>query len=157
MSTTLTIDEMATRTGLTAHTLRYYERIGLIGPVSRTPAGHRCYSAADLRWLHFLLRLRATQMPISQMQAFARLRAAGDHTARHRRQMLEQHLAQVNAQIATLQQAAAVLGDKIIYYRELEQAQPAGLPGPGHSGEQDEQHTLSTGNGKTTGNRRRSR
>ena len=71
MPSHLSIDEVARRTGLTAHTLRYYERIGLIAPVGRAEGGQRRYAAADLAWIDFLLRLRTTRMPISQMQTFA--------------------------------------------------------------------------------------
>ena len=80
MDTLLTIDEVARRTGLTAHTLRYYERIGLIAPVPRASGGQRRYATADLDWIEFLLRLRDTRMPVAQMLVFARLRAEGDAT-----------------------------------------------------------------------------
>lgn len=120
MQANLTITEVARLTGLTAHTLRYYERIALIAPVLRAEGGQRRYAASDLEWLGFLLRLRATGMPIARMQAFARLRSQGDGTASERRQMLEQHLAQVLAQALALQQSAQVLQAKIAHYRQVE-------------------------------------
>ncbi|WP_432383583.1 MerR family transcriptional regulator [Duganella sp. P38] len=83
---------LSERTGLTAHTLRYYERIGLIAPVGRGSGGQRRYAPSDLEWIGFLLRLRTTHMPVSLMQAFAKLRAAGDATAPARREMLEAHI-----------------------------------------------------------------
>ena len=122
MNTLLTIDEVARRTGLTAHTLRYYERIGLIAPVPRAPGGQRRYAAADLDWIEFLLRLRDTRMPVAQMLVFARLRAEGDATVPQRRALLEAHLAEVNASLHAMQQAAAVLDTKITFYRAAEQA-----------------------------------
>ena len=122
MDTLLTIDEVARRTGLTAHTLRYYERIGLIAPVPRAPGGQRRYAAADLDWIEFLLRLRDTRMPVAQMLVFARLRAEGDATVSQRRALLEAHLAEVNASLHAMQQAAAVLDTKITLYRAAEQA-----------------------------------
>lgn len=128
MDTFLSIDEVARRTGLSAHTLRYYERIGLIGPVARGSDGRRRYSAADVAWIGFLLRLRGTRMPVASMQAFARLRAAGEQTAGERRQMLEKHLATVVAEIATLQHSAAALADKIAHYRRLEDTGAAPQP-----------------------------
>ena len=128
MDTFLSIDEVARRTGLSAHTLRYYERIGLIGPVTRGSDGRRRYSAADVAWIDFLLRLRDTRMPVASMLAFARLRAAGEQTAGERRQMLEKHLATVVAEIATLQQSAAALADKIAHYRRLEDTGAAPQP-----------------------------
>lgn len=120
MASLLSISDVAARTGLSAHTLRYYERIGLIAPVVRAPGGQRRYAASDLDWIGFLLRLRETGMPIGQMQAFAFLRSEGNATAPARRQMLEQHLAEVLASITTLQNAAQALQAKIGYYRELD-------------------------------------
>ncbi|WP_311221408.1 MULTISPECIES: MerR family transcriptional regulator [unclassified Acidovorax] len=120
MASLLTIAEVAERTGLTAHTLRYYERAGLIAPVARAPGGQRRYAASDMEWIGFLLRLRETQMPIGQMQVFARLRSEGNATATERRELLEQHLAQVLATITAMQQAAQVLQAKIGHYQGLE-------------------------------------
>ncbi|MGJ7491130.1 MerR family transcriptional regulator [Variovorax sp. ZT4R33] len=120
MASLLTISEVAERTGLTAHTLRYYERVGLIVPVARAPGGQRRYAASDMEWIGFLLRLRETHMSIGQMQAFARLRSEGNATASERRAMLEQHLAQVTTSISVMQQAARALKDKIGHYRGLE-------------------------------------
>ena len=120
MASILTIAEVAQRTGLTAHTLRYYERAGLIAPVARAPGGQRRYAASDMEWIGFLLRLRATQMPIGQMQVFARLRSEGNATAPERRALLEQHLAEVLATVAAMQQAAQALQAKIVHYRDLE-------------------------------------
>jgi DNA-binding transcriptional MerR regulator len=118
----LTIDEAAQRTGLTAYTLRYYERIGLIAPVARAAGGQRRYAASDMVWIEFLLRLRTTHMPIGKMQAFAKLRGTGDATVADRRRMLEQHLTDVLAQIKAMRQSAAALQEKIAHYRSLEQS-----------------------------------
>ena len=129
MNTLLTIDEVARRTGLTAHTLRYYERIGLIAPVPRAAGGQRRYATADLDWIEFLLRLRDTRMPVARMQVFARLRAEGNATVPQRRALLEAHLADVKASLRAMQQAAAVLDTKITFYRAAEQAaKPLEIP-----------------------------
>ena len=122
MESHLSIDEVAQRTGLTAHTLRYYERIGLIQPIGRGTGGRRRYATSDLAWIEFLLRLRATQMPIGKMQAFATLRGAGESTWSARRQMLEEHLTEVLAHIDALRQSAYALQAKIAHYRALEQS-----------------------------------
>lgn len=65
---TLTISEVSERTGLSPDTLRYYEKAGLIEQAGRTSGNHRCYEAADLEWLAFLLRLRETGMSIADMR-----------------------------------------------------------------------------------------
>ena len=102
MESHLTIDEVAKRTGLTAYTLRYYERIGLIAPIGRAPGGQRRYAASDMAWIEFLLRLRTTNMPIGKMQTFAKLRGAGDSTVPDLRQMLEEHLNDVLSKIEAM-------------------------------------------------------
>jgi DNA-binding transcriptional MerR regulator len=73
-------------------------------------------------WIGFLLRLRATHMPIGQMQMFARLRADGNATAPQRRQMLETHLADVQASLELMQQSVKALQAKIEHYRVLERS-----------------------------------
>lgn len=125
MESSLPINEVAKRTGLTAYTLRYYERIGLIEPVARAEGGQRRYAASDMAWLGFLLRLRETGMPIHGMQAFAKLRSEGNATVSARQAMLENHLTQVMAQVQALQQSAQVLQAKIVHYQQLAQPVPA--------------------------------
>ena len=122
MESYLSIDEVAKRTGLTAHTLRYYERIGLIAPVGRAPSGQRRYAASDMAWIEFLLRLRTTHMPITKMRTFAQLRGAGDATVPDRRQMLEEHLTEVLSDIKAMHRSAKALRAKIEHYRSLEQS-----------------------------------
>jgi DNA-binding transcriptional MerR regulator len=105
---------------MTAHTLRYYERVGLIQPVGRARNGHRRYSDADEAWLHFLHCMRATSMPIREMQRYAELREKGDATSLDRRKILEDHQAGIAAQIGELQKAHALLTHKIANYKKIE-------------------------------------
>ena len=139
MESQLSIDEVAKRTGLTAYTLRYYERIGLIAPVGRAAGGQRRYAASDMTWIEFLLRLRTTHMPIGKMQAFAKLRGAGDSTVPDRRQMLEEHLTDVLAEIEAMRQSAEALQAKIEHYRSLEQSLASdSISDEGHANEHRE-------------------
>lgn len=121
------IDQVARRTGLTAYTLRYYERIGLLAPVARAAGGQRLYAPTDMAWLDFLLRLRTTHMSISKMQTFARLRSEGDATVTERREILEHHLQDVQAEITAMQHAVAALEEKIAHYRGLEEGTDVAL------------------------------
>lgn len=149
MESHLNIQEVARRTGLTAYTLRYYERIGLIAPVGRAGGGQRRYAASDMAWIEFLLRLRTTRMPIGKMQAFAKLRGAGNTTVPERRQMLEEHLTDVLAEIDTLSQSATALRAKIEHYRSLEKSSaPDIIPDEGDADEQ--RKPLRTRTRKTT-------
>jgi DNA-binding transcriptional MerR regulator len=119
----MTIAEAAERSGLSAHTLRYYERIGLIHPVERDPGGHRRYGLHDLDWLAFLTRLRRTGMPIRQMGDYAELVRAGSQTVARRREMLERHREAIQSQMAELEETVGVLDRKIEMYDEMEKHQ----------------------------------
>jgi DNA-binding transcriptional MerR regulator len=114
-SESLTIAEVAARSGLSAHTLRYYERIGLLDPVARSQGGQRRYDADDLAWLAFVQWLRATGMPIREMRRFAELRRDGESTIGERRGMLEAHRDEVLERIAELQRDLATVTDKITH------------------------------------------
>src|SRR5690242_18203670 len=99
---TLTIQQVAAATGLTEHTLRYYERIGLIHPIDRAGSGHRRYRESDVWWIEFLMKLRNTGMSIQQMQQYSILQRQGDSTLPERVEMLKIHYAQVQEQLDCL-------------------------------------------------------
>lgn len=152
MESFLSISEVAQRTGLSAHTLRYYERIGLLETVYRASGGQRRYAASDLDWIGFLIRLRATNMSIQDMKAFAILRSKGDATVRDRRELLERHLSDVQEHLQSLQQAAQVLQDKIRHYRQIEA--PPSSANTLKEGAHDVPQPIRTRSGQTARNRR---
>jgi len=112
----LSIREVAARTGITTHTLRYYERIGLVHHVPRARSGHRRYGEADLQWLELLKRLHATDMPIRRMLEYARLARRGESTVRERRELLEAHRLDVEAKVTHLQATLDVIRKKLKLY-----------------------------------------
>ncbi|GAA3512500.1 DNA-binding transcriptional MerR regulator [Streptosporangium album] len=116
----ITIQEASRTSGLSAHTLRYYERIGLIHEVERDAGGRRNYTTPDLDWLAFLIRLRSTGMPIAAMCRYAELRRQGPETFAERRRMLQAHRERVRAQIAQLTEDLTVLDYKIDFYTAQE-------------------------------------
>jgi len=126
MSKALTIGQVAATSGVSTHTLRYYEQAGLLRSIGRTDAGHRLYAPADLDWLQFVMRLKATGMPIAGMQAFAALRAEGDATFGVRRAMLIEHRDAVLARIAELQTNLEAISDKIVFYEAAEREASTG-------------------------------
>jgi DNA-binding transcriptional MerR regulator len=115
--TLLTVAQMAEASGVTAHTLRYYEHAGLIRPVARNAGNQRRYSAADVEWVAFLLRLRQTGMPIARMREYADLRQLGDTTIEERVHLLEAHQITVREQMALLRTHADALDAKMCVYR----------------------------------------
>ncbi|MEU9036785.1 MerR family transcriptional regulator [Streptomyces sp. NPDC048352] len=114
--TRYTISEVEARTGLTQHTLRWYERIGLMPHVDRSHSGQRRFSDKDLGWLAFVGKLRATGMSVADMVRYAELVREGEHTVDERRELLERTRREVRARLAELTDALGVLDLKISMY-----------------------------------------
>jgi DNA-binding transcriptional MerR regulator len=124
----LTIQEVAEATGLSAHTLRYYERIGLIHPIDREQNTHRRYTSDDVGWIDFLTKLRATGMSIKDMQKYADLQRQGDETLPQRVEMLkslrdkvEAHMDELNENLKLIYYKIDIY-EKIVREKELEKA-----------------------------------
>mgnify|MGYP000919177384 FL=1 len=111
------IGQVVQETGLSASTLRYYEREGLVS-VARDGAGRRLYDAQDVSWIRFLQRLRAASMPIGLMRRYAQLRKAGPSTLRERLELLCDYESDVRSRIAELSTHADALDAKIALYRQ---------------------------------------
>ncbi|AOR34573.1 MerR family transcriptional regulator [Streptomyces fodineus] len=111
-----TISEVVAFTGLTAHTLRWYERIGLMPHVDRSHTGQRRYSNRDLDWLDFVTKLRLTGMPVADMVRYAELVREGESTYAERQALLESTRRDVLNRIAELRDTLAVLDRKISFY-----------------------------------------
>lgn len=116
----MTIAEAALATGLTTHTLRYYEQIGLIDPVPRR-SGQRVYGEAEMRFIQFVLKLRGTGMPMRVIQEYAELRRQGEtsESIRLRGDLLARHAAFLRGELTTLTETIARLDEKIALYRSL--------------------------------------
>ncbi|HTD06863.1 MerR family transcriptional regulator [Undibacterium sp.] len=129
MTTSLTIQQAAAATGLTVHTLRYYERIGLLDPVARQDNKHRLYREEDILWIGFLLKLRTTGLPIRDMLRYAELRRLGNtpESVSARRELLKQHTLTVEKTLAELQSNLAILRKKIVMYDTIEAELPANV------------------------------
>jgi DNA-binding transcriptional MerR regulator len=109
------IAEASERLGLSAHTLRYYERIGLLD-VARDEAGRRRYCDADIGRLVFITRLRASHLPIGRIQRYFELVAEGPHTEPERLALLERHREDVRDRLHQLEAALAAIDFKIARY-----------------------------------------
>ncbi|MBI3524078.1 MAG: MerR family transcriptional regulator [Betaproteobacteria bacterium] len=124
-SNAITIGEFALRSGLSTHTIRYYERVGVLKPGGRAANGHRRYHDSDVLWLEFVLRLKHIGMPLAEIKRYADLRAQGDTTLQARYTMLKLHRVRLAAKMTELSECADVLDDKLRTYRKmLAKAQP---------------------------------
>ena len=85
------IQEVCEKTGLTAHTLRYYEKEGLLTGVARSTGGFRQYSDEDMEWLGLVCCLKNTGMPLQEIARFVRLAHEGDCTLEERVELLKDH------------------------------------------------------------------
>lgn len=112
-----TIQEASRLTQVSSHTLRYYERIGLLHSIAREKNGQRCYSEENLGWVRFVLLLRATGMPLTQIADFKKFEQDGQSTIDKRLNMLEDHRQELLHHIAELQNSLGALDTKIDYYR----------------------------------------
>jgi DNA-binding transcriptional MerR regulator len=111
-----TISEVAAICGLSAHTLRWYERIGLMPHVDRSHTGQRRFTNRDLDWLDLVAKLRLTGMPVADMVRYAELVRAGEHTAPERHELLVATREDVLRRVAELRETLAVLDYKIDIY-----------------------------------------
>jgi DNA-binding transcriptional MerR regulator len=113
----LSIAEAARRTGVSAHTLRYYERAGLVvTPVGRTAGGRRRYQQQDLNWITICTKLRVTGMPIKTIRRYAQLVSAGPGNEQERLALMEAHRADVTAKLAEIQENLKIIDHKINVY-----------------------------------------
>ena len=116
-----TISEISQLTETTAHTIRYYEKEGLLFP-TRTASGVRRYDESQLTWLRFVLRLRATHMPIDQIREYVELFLASSEThdtSLERLRLLEAHQQNVRQQLAELIRTEQMITEKIAVYQQL--------------------------------------
>ncbi|OZM70699.1 MerR family transcriptional regulator [Amycolatopsis antarctica] len=131
---TFTIGEVAERTGLSVHALRYYERQDLlVGPVQRTSGGRRIYTAVDIDWLQICVKLRESGMPLADLARFAALVRQGSGNEDERLKLLDEHRQHIEAQIHALEECRALIEWKVgVYSKHLRAGTATGLWDPGH-------------------------
>ena len=119
--TTLSIGEVSALTGLSAHTLRFYEQEGLfVAPVQRTAAGRRRYTQEEVEWLRVGVKLRSSGMPLPEIRRYVQLVGEGSGTEAERLEVLRRHEARVRQQVTDLQEALGVIHAKVeVYARHL--------------------------------------
>jgi DNA-binding transcriptional MerR regulator len=117
VATDMTVAEAANETGVSSHTLRYYERAGLLRPVERNGSGHRRFSAEDVEWVVMITRFRATGMPIRLIRDYAELVWAGEGNERERLAILEAHREDVLERLAEMERNLELIDYKVGLYR----------------------------------------
>jgi DNA-binding transcriptional MerR regulator len=116
---TFAIGEVSTLTGLTTHTVRFYEQEGLFfAPVRRNAAGRRVFTQDEVEWLRVCLQLRSSGMPLPAIRRYAQLVLAGAGNEAERLEILRQHEENVQRQVADLQQALDTIHHKVEIYSQ---------------------------------------
>ncbi len=115
----ISIGELSRLTGVSTHTLRFYEAEGILMPAGRAANGHRRYHPQDVLWLEFVLRLKLTGMPLDEIRQYAALRAVGEKTLQQRLTMLKLHRKRLVARMNELSTCARALDGKIRTYRKM--------------------------------------
>ncbi|WP_064603694.1 MerR family transcriptional regulator [Photobacterium sp. J15] len=104
--------------GVSAYTLRYYEKVGLLRNIKRDASGHRFYTQSDIEWVRFIVRLKDTGMELEGIKQYADLREVGDGTLQQRKQLLEQHRSKLKSDIEFQLAHLKALDGKIAFYEE---------------------------------------
>lgn len=120
------IQEAAEVTGLSSHTLRYYEKSGLIYAIARDNAGHRYYREHDINWLHFIKCLKSTGMPLKDIQAYAQKVGDAANQGEFLLQIMQQHKLRLEKQLTETQEFLTHIDWKINHYQELLAEQKVG-------------------------------
>lgn len=111
--------ETAEMTGLTTAALRYYEKEGLLPPVSRTDQRYRQYSDKDIQWIRMVRCLRKANVPVRSIREYVLLLTQGGKTIPQRRRMVQEYIGGLRRQMAGLQNALALAEKKLAFYEEL--------------------------------------
>jgi DNA-binding transcriptional MerR regulator len=115
----MNIQKFAELSEISAHTIRYYEKIGLLRNINRNSSGHRSFTEGDIVWADFIKRLKDTGMSLQDIRRYADLRAEGEHTAKLRMQLLQAHTKILEERIAAEVLHLQKLNEKIKFYETL--------------------------------------
>ncbi|WP_342550088.1 MerR family transcriptional regulator [Paenibacillus sp. FSL P2-0089] len=114
---TYSISEAAAHFNMTPHTLRYYDKEGLLPSIERTPSGKRVFKPSDMEALRIIECLKASGMPIKEIKHFIEWCSEGDSTLQRRYDMFLERKASVEAQMEELRKTMEVIDHKCHYYK----------------------------------------
>ena len=114
----MTITEVSKKYDLSADTLRYYERIGLIPPVNRNKSGIRDFTEEDCKWVEFIKCMRGAGLSIEVLAEYVQLFQQGNSTIKARKQLLVEQRSQLISRIEEMKETLNRLDAKIDGYEE---------------------------------------
>jgi DNA-binding transcriptional MerR regulator len=113
VSAIVNISKFSELTSLNSHTLRYYEKLGILLNVGRDSAGRRQYSQKNLEWVEFIVELKLLGMSLEQIRQYQTLQYAGESTYQQRRKILETHRVELEARVNAAMRHLSVLDAKM--------------------------------------------
>ena len=113
----MTIKEVAEKFDMTNDTLRYYEKVGLVGPVKKNSSGIRDYSEEDLKRIEFIKCMRSAGISIEVLKKYVDLYDEGESTKLERQHLLEEEQDKLEEKIKTMTEALEKLKYKIELYK----------------------------------------
>lgn len=116
----MSIKEASEQLGIPAHTIRHYEKEGLIPFLRRDEHGNRIFKSEDVEWIKLMTCFRVTGMPINQLKRIVDLALQGESTLESRKQILEQHKEELNKRQRELDLAFEAVNRKLERYREIQ-------------------------------------
>lgn len=117
--TPMNIKAFSKISGMSAYTLRYYEKIGIFQEISRNASGHRNFTEDDLLWAKFINRLKETGMPLEKIKEYAILRQKGKSTSNARMRLLKNHAIVLKNKISEEKRHLMKINEKIEYYENI--------------------------------------
>lgn len=112
----MNIKKASELTGVSADTIRYYEKIGLIHSIKRNENGVRIFDEEDLRWIHFARAMRTAGLSIESLSQYVSMFQEGDHTIEARKEILHDQIEDLTKRIDVLQAAKDRLEFKLANY-----------------------------------------
>ena len=112
------ISQFSKISGISLHTLRYYEKIGLLTHIQRNKSGHREFSLRDKEKILFIIKLKNTAMPLKETKGYLELIGQGDITLKERKNLLEEHLKKLKKRIKEQRHYESALENKLLIYKE---------------------------------------
>ncbi|HUQ59801.1 MerR family transcriptional regulator [Lentzea sp.] len=126
----LSIGQVAERTGLSVHALRFYEKEGILAhQVHRGPGGRRVYTQQDIDWLRMCIMLRMSGMPVPEIRRYTELVRQGDGNELQRLEILKEHQDRVGRQMEQLQECMDLITHKVGIYQDYVNSIAAGAVG----------------------------
>ncbi|MBG9915311.1 MerR family transcriptional regulator [Bacillus sonorensis] len=113
---TYTIKEVSEMTGISNYTLRFYEKEGVLPSVKRDESGKRAYDEENIEWLHFVVALRSTGMPLSEIKQYVNWYKEGDSSLPKRKQMMIDHKAKIEQKMRELYKYLEQINYKLALY-----------------------------------------